>query len=424
VVLVHGLIKTIVCDNGAVFQSATFVNSMKSLGIKISSTCPYNPQANGRVERWNGTLKGIIKKYSDKEQFERDMHLKKAVYLYNTAKHRSTKYSPYELLHGRANRSPLNIQGEEPYDFEDLDPYRILARHNAELNMANASLVSKYYYDKKHTVSEYKVCQDIMIRLVSLPPRISSKLAHKWIGPFKLAKLVGPSDYPKSVIYADNNGRLHRASFGNVKPYYQRDDEESKRLEEIVKTYEQEGFPALVRGISADNGADSALLARDNEQPSEPEGGGRLSDEGELNWGDPSRTTLIDRLYEQRPLPTQQTLGQRPEVRPVVRSIVRPPCRPTILRRQSQPRWISVPLLPRGNPTVPASYDPSDLLKDLEEVNEQEVTQTTGNNEAEQVSSQREARQIDPGGVEAVPEGTLDRAEGGRQGPASIESSQ
>lgn len=245
VILQHGLIKKIICDNGSVFKSQVFQDSMKKLGIEIQFICPYNPQANGRVERWNGTLKSVIKKYTDKQQFHWDKYLNKAIYIYNTTRHCATNYSPYELLYGRANRNPFNLDEPENYQFGDFDPDRLLTRELACENMNKAALISKYYYDKKHRASEFVEGQDILVRHSALPLRISRKLAHKWLGPFKLIKIIGGKDDPKAIIYADDQGKLQRAAIQNAKPYHARDESENMELQEIVKRYETDGIPAL-----------------------------------------------------------------------------------------------------------------------------------------------------------------------------------
>jgi len=377
VLLRHGLVKRIICDNGSVFKSSVFQNAMQKLGIEVSFTCPYNPQANGRVERWNGTLKGILKKYIDKDQFDWDKHLSKAVYIYNNTRHESTNYSPYELLHGRANRSPLRVSDSREYQFEDFDPDRILARELANENINKSALVSKYYYDKKHRAAEFEPGQEILVRVNAIPLRLSRKLVHKWTGPFRLIKLIGNRDDPKVVIFSDQTDKVHRASFANIKPYHRRDETESRELERIIETYEKEGYPALVRDVDS-NKTESITVDSEEETDKTLRNTSVVSPEDE----NPELSSDLDNLYEPRPIPTQELLVGRPRYRFGPQPVKRLPCRPTILRRPEPREPVVVPLIspievldtlsksltdtsektPQGI-GVPADYDPLSILE-------------------------------------------------------------
>lgn len=190
------------------FRSNTFMTAMKKFGIKLSFTCPYNPQENGRVERLNGSLKGIIKKYTDKAQLNWDRFLSRAIYVYNNSQHGTTKYTQYELLYGRTNRSPLNTNESKEYGFEDFDPDRILARQLADENIEHAMKITKYYYDRVHKPTEFKVGDGILVRIGTLPRKLTRKLCHKYVGPFKIVRMIGKEDHPQCIIYRDNSGNF------------------------------------------------------------------------------------------------------------------------------------------------------------------------------------------------------------------------
>lgn len=64
----------------------------------------------------------IVKFTSDKKD-QWDDFLDTCVYSYNTAKHESTNYTPFELLFGRKAILPLDL------DFESLDGERLLNEH-------------------------------------------------------------------------------------------------------------------------------------------------------------------------------------------------------------------------------------------------------------------------------------------------------
>ena len=57
------------------------------------------------MERFNQTLQGMLVKFIDKKKESWEDYLKKCVllsYAYNTSKHKSSKYTPFEMFRRRA----------------------------------------------------------------------------------------------------------------------------------------------------------------------------------------------------------------------------------------------------------------------------------------------------------------------------------
>ena len=55
-------------DQGTNFMSALLQEMYRLLHIKRNRTSPYHPQTDGLVERFNGTLKAMLKKLTSKNQ--------------------------------------------------------------------------------------------------------------------------------------------------------------------------------------------------------------------------------------------------------------------------------------------------------------------------------------------------------------------
>ncbi|CAH8582717.1 unnamed protein product [Dicrocoelium dendriticum] len=102
-----GLPEEIVTDNGPQFTSHEFHSFLQLHAIRHSRTTPYNPAANGMVERFNRSLKESIQAIRLSGTGWEDAVLQ-ALFSYRTAHHRATDKTPAELMLGRVLRTKLN----------------------------------------------------------------------------------------------------------------------------------------------------------------------------------------------------------------------------------------------------------------------------------------------------------------------------
>ncbi|GFO19247.1 Gag-Pol polyprotein [Plakobranchus ocellatus] len=81
------------------------------LSIKQLTTTPYRPQCNGLVERFNATLKSMLKKLvADRpKDRDRDRYISAALFAYREAPRESLGFSPFHLLFGRPVRGLMTI---------------------------------------------------------------------------------------------------------------------------------------------------------------------------------------------------------------------------------------------------------------------------------------------------------------------------
>ena len=83
------------------------------LNIHPIRTTPYHPQTDGLVERFNRTLKSMLKKVASEEGRDWDTLLPYILFAYREVPQASTGFSPFELVFGREVRGPLDILKEE-----------------------------------------------------------------------------------------------------------------------------------------------------------------------------------------------------------------------------------------------------------------------------------------------------------------------
>lgn len=108
----HGIPDKIVSDNGVEFISKTFKEYCMLNNIKIHYTCAKNSTGNSPVERFHSTLTEIYRViYSKDSKKDSDQIMSECIITYNNAIHSTTKYTPFELIHGHINQNtPFNYQ--------------------------------------------------------------------------------------------------------------------------------------------------------------------------------------------------------------------------------------------------------------------------------------------------------------------------
>lgn len=105
----HGLVDTIVSDNGPQFVSDEFKKYCAANGIAHIKTAPYHPQSNGRAERFVELLKTGLKKLSGEgKNVEQD--LRKFLLCYRfTPSYALGEKSPFQVMTGRVMKTKLDL---------------------------------------------------------------------------------------------------------------------------------------------------------------------------------------------------------------------------------------------------------------------------------------------------------------------------
>ena len=95
-------------DNGSNFIPKVMPQHFKVTGIKQIRTSPYHPQTDGMVERFNSALKSLLRKLTQDPKVEWDRCLPYVLWAYRGTVHKTTGFSPYNLLFGKEMRMPLD----------------------------------------------------------------------------------------------------------------------------------------------------------------------------------------------------------------------------------------------------------------------------------------------------------------------------
>ena len=104
-----GVPEEILTDQGSQFMSQLLAELHHLLHIHSIQTSPYHLQTDGLVERFNQTLKSMLRKAVANEGKNWDKLIPYLLFAYKEVPQASTGFSPFELLYGRNVRGPLDV---------------------------------------------------------------------------------------------------------------------------------------------------------------------------------------------------------------------------------------------------------------------------------------------------------------------------
>ena len=96
----------IVTDRGSNFCSGLVEEYLKRIGTNHKLTSAFHPRTNSKVERFNGTIKNMLRKYVQGAINRWDEFVEVALWAVRVTTNASTGYSPYFLVYGREPKLP------------------------------------------------------------------------------------------------------------------------------------------------------------------------------------------------------------------------------------------------------------------------------------------------------------------------------
>ena len=229
-----GIPEEVLTDQGTQFMSECMQEVSRLLSIKGLTSTPYHPICNGLVERWNGTLKSMLKRLCQDQPKQWHRLINPVLFAYREVPQESTGFSPFQLLYGRSVRGPGTILKELWTKEENIPEVKssyeyvteLRERLEDSLKLAQEELEKsqkryKRYYDRKAKTRRLEVGDRVLILL----PTDSNKLLMQWRGPYTVESRVGANDYrvktgSKTKTYHVNMLKkyISREPEGNVVP--------------------------------------------------------------------------------------------------------------------------------------------------------------------------------------------------------------
>lgn len=227
----------ILTDQGTNFMSTLLKQVYQLLGIRSLRTTPYHPQTDGLTERFNQTLKQMLRKFVCDSGRDWDQWLPYLLFAYREVPQSSTGFSPFELLYGHEVRGPLALLQEtwegdyrrgEP---TDVVSYVVQMRERlekmtalAQSHLAEARTRQKTWYDQSARERSFEPGQKVLVML----PSHESKLLAKWQGPYEVRRKLGVTTYEVAGLDQDRSTRTLHINL--LKPWVPRPDKVTQSL--------------------------------------------------------------------------------------------------------------------------------------------------------------------------------------------------
>ena len=170
----YGWPEKILTDQGGSFEAELFDELCKETKIAKIRTCPYRPQGNGQVERFNKTLLNMIGTLNPEEKVDWTGKIQALTYAYNCTSSQTTGYSPFFLFYGREPRIPMDVEFGLPKNREQESLSEFVRKLKQTLEQAyeiakgmnsDQMLRRKKYFDKKHKCMKIEPGDLVMFRI-------------------------------------------------------------------------------------------------------------------------------------------------------------------------------------------------------------------------------------------------------------------
>ena len=261
VVLRWGVPYRLLTDQGTTYTSDTFRALCKMLGVEKIFTTAQHPQANGKTERYNRTMKSILAKMVDVTMRNWDEKLPTIQWAYNTVIHPATGFTPHFLMYGFEPQLPADLQYELEIDHylpatlresvELMEETYAAAVAEANEHATDTATEAMRTYNESHKDPDvhFSVGKEVWFYAADLAA--PQKLLLPWIGPFTIKERV-----------SHNTFRLY-----DVKTQTEFESlVSSRRLKPYIRKFRPVGAPPTVSENLSEDGFD---LRKENKNASE-----------------------------------------------------------------------------------------------------------------------------------------------------------
>jgi transposase InsO family protein len=212
-----GVCSTLITDQGTHFNNNLMRALTHLIGFNHILSTPYHPQTNGVVERFNASMVVQIAKLQQKHHNNWDDYLDAIVFAYNTSQHRSTKFSPFELLFGRSPHLPIDsppryFQFDRPNDhFLNLQKVLQVYHQQAKENSVNQQKYNKQHYDRNRSDPHYNIGDRVFTKIFSTRGKLDPRFS---VDPH----IVVRANHPTYIVRHEPSGVQYQYHVSDLRP--------------------------------------------------------------------------------------------------------------------------------------------------------------------------------------------------------------
>ena len=304
----------ILTDNGSQFCGKLMEEVFRVFHSNHIHTSPYHPQANGQVERFNGTLMTMLRKLAQEKPDRWDEYIPAALFAYREVPHGSTGLPPATLLFGRPIKGPLEAMlrswTEEGTSEEVISSYQYVEELKEKLHkgwtLANQNLKKARkrhaaYYNRRSKERSLEVGDKVLLLL----PTGNNKLEIGWQGPFPVERVISRTNYQIRI-----RGKSKIFHINLLRKYEERPGDKAAHLmamavavETEVGTSEGREYPLVHQETYRDVQVNPDLTSQERERITQV-----LKSHKEILTDKPGRTRLVE--FEMT-LTTQEPVRQK-----------------------------------------------------------------------------------------------------------------
>ncbi len=186
----HGYPESLITDNGKEFVANEWRRYLHDTGVNHVRITPQNPKANGRVERFNRTIKHMLAKLINNRQSDWETKLAAALTAHRSTVSDVTGYTPHFLVYARHPRLPLTrcLQVNNPNQpFGNRLHNLAQALREARTNTVASRRYNRQRLNKKSNTGRI-VTGDSVVLKAQEPITFTSKWDPHWV----VTRVIGP----------------------------------------------------------------------------------------------------------------------------------------------------------------------------------------------------------------------------------------
>ena len=198
----HGLPEVIISDRDPRFTSKFWRSLFDLLGTDLRFSTAFHPQTDGQSERMIQTLENFLRPYVERHPQNWSQYLALAEFAANNAVNVATGYSPFFLNSGDHPSVPsvfMHGGGVSSHveAVQTMVDRMKTALEEAQANLTVAQSRAKSQVDRSRRDEKFEVGDEVVLstRHICVNQHLPSKVRRRWIGPYRVAKVISPVAY-------------------------------------------------------------------------------------------------------------------------------------------------------------------------------------------------------------------------------------